>query len=233
MMALVGYARVSSTDQDLTIQKEQLSNAGCKVIFAEKESAVKRGITQRPQLDACLRYLREGDVMMVTRLDRLARSGADFYKIMAALNERSVMFKALLQPEIDTTTANGRLVASIFAAMAEFEAAIRGDRQREGIERAKREGRYDTRKSGGYTVQKWRAAKQFMDNGFSYRETAFRTGISVRHLRRKLPQYKKWTPPSPPLVPNPPSAAAAVEIEITPAAEVRKAGVLGRFLKTK
>jgi DNA invertase Pin-like site-specific DNA recombinase len=140
---IVGYARVSSTDQDLTIQIDQLAAAGCTKIFSEKRTGTKTA--GRTELDACLAWVREGDTLMVTRMDRLARSMPDFYRIMGVLREKAVSFKVLLQPEIDTSSANGRLVSAIFAAMAEYETEVRKARQREGIEAARARGVYKDR----------------------------------------------------------------------------------------
>jgi DNA invertase Pin-like site-specific DNA recombinase len=135
-MAIVGYARVSSSGQTLAVQLDKLSDAGCSEIFQEKRS----GLTaQRPELKECLRFVRKGDVLVITRLDRLARSTLDFHKIVQELDERKVGFKVLDQP-IDTTTKEGRLMFSIIASIAQFETELRKERQMEGIEKAKENG---------------------------------------------------------------------------------------------
>ena len=135
-MAIVGYARVSSSGQSLAVQLDKLSDAGCSEIFQEKRS----GLTaQRPELKECLRFVRKGDVLVITRLDRLARSTLDFHKIVQELDERKVGFKVLDQP-IDTTTKEGRLMFSIIASIAQFETELRKERQMEGIEKAKENG---------------------------------------------------------------------------------------------
>jgi DNA invertase Pin-like site-specific DNA recombinase len=135
-MAIVGYARVSSSGQSLAVQLDKLSDAGCSEIFQEKRS----GLTaQRPELKECLRFVRKGDVLVITRLDRLARSTLDLHKIVQELDEREVGFRVLDQP-IDTTTKEGRLMFSIIASIAQFETELRKERQMEGIEKAKENG---------------------------------------------------------------------------------------------
>ena len=133
-MTTVGYARVSSTGQDLTVQLEKL--AGCDKVFKEKRSGVDAG---RPALKACLEYLREGDTLLVTKLDRLARSTPDLYRIISDLAERGVSFKVIDDPSIDTTSRTGKLMG-ILALIAEFENDIRRERQQDGINKAKAKG---------------------------------------------------------------------------------------------
>src|ERR1043165_6198750 len=135
MMTIVGYARVSSTGQDLTLQLEKL--AGCDKVFKEKRSGVDAG---RPALKACLEYLREGDTLLVTKLDRLARSTRDLYRIISDLAERGVSFKVVDDPSIDTTSRTGKLIMGILALIAEFENDIRRERQMDGIAKAKERG---------------------------------------------------------------------------------------------
>ncbi|GAB5483509.1 MAG: recombinase family protein [Parasphingorhabdus sp.] len=142
-MTVVGYARVSSAGQSLDIQKEQLENAGCKKLFAEKQSGTSTN--NRIALKDTLEWLREGDTLVVTRLDRLARSGKDLYDIIEQLSQKQVGFRCLQQGAVDTTTSMGKLVLGILGAVAEFETSIRKERQREGIEKAKARGVYKGR----------------------------------------------------------------------------------------
>jgi DNA invertase Pin-like site-specific DNA recombinase len=135
MMTTVGYARVSSLGQDLAVQLEKLK--GCDKVFKEKRSGVDAG---RPELKACLEYLREGDTLLVTKLDRLARSTPDLYRIVSQLTERGVTFKVADDPSIDTGTRTGKLIMGILALIAEFENDIRRERQQDGINKAKAEG---------------------------------------------------------------------------------------------
>lgn len=143
MGELVAYCRASSAGQSVEIQIEQLKAAGCTEIFAEKRSGTSRD--GREQLDAALRFVRRGDVLMVTRLDRLARSITDLSRIVDELSAKEVGFRCLQQGAVDTTTPEGRLMLQVLGAMAEFETAIRKERQREGIDKARMEGRYKGR----------------------------------------------------------------------------------------
>jgi DNA invertase Pin-like site-specific DNA recombinase len=137
MAPVVGYARVSSTGQDLAVQLEKLQAAGCERLFKEKRSGVDAG---RPQLQACLGYLREGDTLLVTKLDRLARSTSDLYRIISEITAKGVAFKVLDDPSIDTTSRTGKLIMGILALIAEFENDIRRERQMDGINKAKAGG---------------------------------------------------------------------------------------------
>lgn len=139
-MAVVGYARVSSVGQSLEVQEDALRAAGCEKVFSEKRT----GTTQdgREELRRALEYVREGDTFVVTRIDRLARSVPDLFEIVGGLHERGVGFKAVQQGEIDTTTAVGEAFLGLLAVFARFETTLRKERQMEGIEKAKAEGRY-------------------------------------------------------------------------------------------
>jgi DNA invertase Pin-like site-specific DNA recombinase len=138
-MAVVGYARVSSSGQSLEVQEDQLRKAGCERIFAEKRSGTTTD--QREKLAEALDWVRDGDVLVVTRLDRLARSVVDLRQIVDHLTAKGVGFRCL-QQHIDTTSSEGRLMLGILAAFAEFETDIRKERQREGIDKAKAAGKY-------------------------------------------------------------------------------------------
>ena len=137
MMPVVGYARVSSIGQDLGVQLEKLEKAGCHKVFKEKRSGVDAG---RPELKRCLEYLREGDTLLVTKIDRLARSTSDLYRIVSELAEKGVSFKVSDDPTIDTTSRTGKLVMGILALIAEFENDIRRERQMDGIAKARNRG---------------------------------------------------------------------------------------------
>ena len=133
-MTAVGYARVSSTGQDLDVQLEKLKS--CEKVFKEKRSGVDAG---RPELKS-LEYLRDGDILVVTKLDRLARSTSDLYRIVSQLAEKGVSFKVIDDPSIDTTSRTGKLVMGILALIAEFENDIRRERQMDGIRKAHERG---------------------------------------------------------------------------------------------
>jgi DNA invertase Pin-like site-specific DNA recombinase len=142
---IVGYARVSSSGQSLDIQHEALLEAGCEKVFSEKVSG--RSTKDRVELAQALDFVREGDTLVVTRLDRLARSVGDLHRIIEALNEKKVAFRCLNQSGVDTDSSTGRLMLSILGAVAQFENDIRRERQSEGIAKAKAEGRYRGRKA--------------------------------------------------------------------------------------
>ena len=139
-MAVVGYARVSSFGQELEIQQRLLAEAGCDKVFFEKKSGTTT--EGREELHRALEYVREGDVFVVTRIDRLARSVGDLGAIVDQLLAKKVSFRALQQGEFDTTAATGRLFLQMLGAFAEFETALRRERQMEGIAKAKADGRY-------------------------------------------------------------------------------------------
>jgi DNA invertase Pin-like site-specific DNA recombinase len=142
-MTVIGYARVSTTDQDLSIQKAALKAAGCDVIRAEKRSGTTTN--GRDELRTVLEFLREGDVLMVTRIDRLARSIADLQDIVREVRGRGATLKATGQP-IDTSTAAGKCFLDMLGVFAEFETNLRRERQLEGIAKAKAAGVYKGRK---------------------------------------------------------------------------------------
>lgn len=139
-MAKIGYARVSSTGQDLEIQLEKLATYGCTkqdgAIFREKRSGTT---DNRPELQACLKHLRKGDVLVVTKLDRLARSTLHLTQIADDLQTRGIELKVIDQ-NIDTSTPTGKLLFNMLASIAEFETALRSERQTEGIAKAKANG---------------------------------------------------------------------------------------------
>jgi DNA invertase Pin-like site-specific DNA recombinase len=142
-MALIGYARVSTTDQDLSLQLATLKAAGCHTIRKEKASGLNtRG---RSELAVVLDFLREGDELVVTRVDRLARSIGDLQDIVRALKSKGAVLRATEQP-IDTSTAAGKCFLDMLGVFAEFETNLRRERQMEGIARAKAAGVYKGRK---------------------------------------------------------------------------------------
>ena len=140
---LVGYARVSSTSQSLEIQQEALTTAGCEKIFAEKMSG--RSTTNREQLAQALEFVRDGDSLLITRLDRLARSVGDLYAILDKLTAKGVHFRCLAQSGVDTDSSTGRLMLAILGAVSSFENDIRRERQMEGVIKAKARGVYKGR----------------------------------------------------------------------------------------
>ncbi|MEM7061114.1 MAG: recombinase family protein [Pseudomonadota bacterium] len=134
---ILGYARVSTDDQNLDAQADALTVAGAERIFADKISGAAR---KRPQLDQLLDQLRPGDVIVVTKYDRLARSLRDLLDIVEAIKERGGGFRSLAE-DIDTTTPAGRLIFHVFASIAQFERERISERTREGLEAARKRGR--------------------------------------------------------------------------------------------
>ena len=143
---LIGYARTSTTEQraGLEAQVRDLKDTGCKKIFQEQVSSVG----DRAQLEAALDYVREGDTLVVTKLDRLARSARGLHDLVDALERKSVALRILSfgGGPVDTRGAAGRLMLNVFAAFAQFELEIMKERQREGIADAKAAGKYKGRK---------------------------------------------------------------------------------------
>ena len=134
-MSLIGYARVSSVGQSLDVQSSKLEH--CDKIFQEKKSGTNPG--KNPKLEACLEYVREGDTLVVTRLDRLARSTLHLCQIASELDRKGVNLQVLDQ-QINTTDATGRLLFNMLGAIAQFETEIRAERQMDGIKKAKEHG---------------------------------------------------------------------------------------------
>src|SRR6266550_4139913 len=141
-MNVIGYARVSTTDQNLDVQVSALRAAGCDVIRSEKRSGTTTA--GREELRTVLEFLRKGDVLMVTRIDRLARSIGDLQDIVRAVKAKGASLKATEQP-IDTTSAAGKAFLDMLGVFAEFETNLRKERQLEGIAKAKANGVYKGR----------------------------------------------------------------------------------------
>src|ERR1700758_3122592 len=142
-MTVIGYARVSTSDQNLEIQEAALKAAGCHVIRSEKRSGTSTA--GRTELETILDFLRPGDRLMVTRIDRLARSIGDLQDIVRALKSKGASLRATEQP-IDTSTAAGKAFLDMLGVFAEFETNLRKERQLEGIAKAKAAGVYKGRK---------------------------------------------------------------------------------------
>lgn len=132
-----GYARISTSDQNLSLQEDALKSEGCERIYKDIASGAK---TERPGLEEALDYLREGDMLVVWKLDRLGRSVPHLIQTIKDLNERKIGFKSL-QENIDTTTSGGKLIFHIFSALAEFERDLIQERTRAGLKAARARGR--------------------------------------------------------------------------------------------
>ena len=180
---LVGYARVSTQDQRPALQLDALKAAGCEKVFREKASGAQR---DRPQLVAAIDYMRDGDALVVWKLDRLARSMKQLIETVEGLEARGIGFRSLTEA-IDTTTSGGKLVFHIFGALAEFERSIIRERTRAGLDAAKARGRTGGRPKK-LTDSDLKAAKAMLaDDDFTVDEVAQRMGVSPATLYRYLP----------------------------------------------
>jgi DNA invertase Pin-like site-specific DNA recombinase len=178
-MGLYGYARVSTTDQDLSLQEKTLRAAGCAVIRAEKRTGTRR--EGRAELQILLDFLRAGDTLVVTRIDRLARSVKDLQDIVHDLKGRGIALKATEQP-IDTSSAAGKAFLDMLGVFAEFETNLRRERQREGIAAAKARGVYKGRKPSIDHARVFALAAE----GVGKAEIARRLGIGRASVYRVL-----------------------------------------------
>ena len=174
-----GYARVSTTDQDLTIQIDALQKAGCENIRQEKVSGTS--VQGRDELNILLEFLREGDELIVTRVDRLARSIRDLQNIVHDLNAKGVTISATEQP-IDTKTSAGKCFLDMLGVFGEFETNLRKERQMEGIAKAKEKGVYKGRKPS-VDVEK---VKELRDSGLGASKIAKELGIGRASVYRAL-----------------------------------------------
>lgn len=178
-MARIGYARVSSTGQRLEVQRDKLAH--CDKIFEEKQSGTS---DKRPRLQACLEYVREGDTLIVTRLDRLARSTLHLCQIADELERKGVHLQVIDQ-SLDTSTATGRLMFNMLGAIAQFETEIRAERQMEGIQKAKSKGvRFGAKVK--LTDAQVAELRQRRENGALIRDLMKMYGISKATVYRYL-----------------------------------------------
>lgn len=183
-MSLIGYARVSTTEQDLSLQLDALTAAGCSKIFEEKASGT---LDARPELEAMLTYLRPGDVLTVWRLDRLGRSVRHLTAVINDLAEKKIGFKSITEG-IDTNTVTGTFVFHIFAALAEVERGIIRERTMAGLAAARARGRKGGRRPK-MTPHKLATARQLY-NGKQHTlgQIAAVVGVSRTTLYRHLEQ---------------------------------------------
>lgn len=180
---LIGYARVSTQDQDPELQVDALKKAGCEKIFVEKASGAKR---DRPELQAAIDYARDQDTIVVWKLDRLARSLKQLIETVEGLEDRGIGFKSLTET-IDTTSPGGRLVFTIFAGLAEFERSIIKERTRAGLQAARSRGRVGGRPRSVSDEDIAAAKAMLKDPEISVRQVAKRIGCSEATLYRYLP----------------------------------------------
>src|SRR5690348_757546 len=187
---IVGYARTSSLAQvaGLEAQERDLCSAGCEKIFSEQVSSV----AERQQLEAALDYVREGDTFAVTKLDRLARSVGDLLTIVARLEAKKVSLRVLSisgNQALDTSTSTGRLMLAVIGAVGQAEREAMLERQREGVAKAKREGRY----KGRVPTARRQAAEiiRLKSEGVRPSEIALRLGIGRASVYRVLGEQEK------------------------------------------
>jgi len=174
-----GYARVSTVEQDLSLQEDALKKAGCDVIRSEKVSGTS--MNGRPELKNLIDFARSGDEIVVTRIDRLARSVRDLQNLVYELTEKGVSLKATEQ-SVDTSTSAGKCFLDMLSVFAEFETNLRKERQREGIEKAKTKGVYKGRKRT-IDVERLRVLKA---QGLGATEIARLAGIERTSVYRLL-----------------------------------------------
>lgn len=179
---IIGYARVSATDQDPDLQLDALARAKCERIYQEKLSGKAR---DRPELTACLRSLRRGDVLVVWRMDRLAWSLRDLVEILADLNVRDVGFKSISEA-IDTTAAAGKLTFQIFGALSQFEHNLIRERTLVGLAAARARGRRGGRKPSMSISDTRKAQGMLADPAVTKTEVAKHFGVSRVTLNAAL-----------------------------------------------
>ncbi len=180
---LIGYARVSTHEQNLSLQLDALEQAGCDKVFTEKATGAQR---DRPQLIGALEYMRAGDTLVVWKLDRLARSLRQLIDTVEMLEQRSIGFRSLTEA-IDTTSAGGKLIFHIFASLAEFERGIIRERTNAGLAAARARGKTGGRPPSLAPADLVAAKALLSDPTISVEEAARRVGVSPSTLYRHLP----------------------------------------------
>lgn len=183
---LIGYARVSTNDQNLDLQTTALKSAGCERFFDDKLSGSRR---DRPGLERALDLLREGDTLVVWKLDRLGRHVKDLVELVGDLEKRGVHFRSLTDA-IDTSTPAGRFFFHVMASLAQMERELLIERTQAGLEAAKADGRVGGRKPK-MTPSKLKAAQQLLDAGVPPKDVAANLGVSVPTLYRWIPANPK------------------------------------------
>lgn len=182
----IGYARVSTQDQNLQLQTDALKQAGCEKIFLEKASGSQR---DRPELLSAMEYMREGDTLVVWKLDRLARSMNQLIETIATLEKQGIGFHSITEA-FDTTTAGGKLIFHIFGALAEFERAVIKERTLAGLKVARERGRIGGRPRSMSQTDIKTAKSLLRDPEFSVAEVARRLNVSPATLYRHIPGGK-------------------------------------------
>jgi DNA invertase Pin-like site-specific DNA recombinase len=178
----IGYARVSTQDQNLELQIEALNKSGCQKIYDDKISGSQKN---RPGLDKAIEMLRSGDTLVVWKLDRLGRSVKNLVTLVNDLEKEGIHFKSLTD-SIDTSTPSGRFFFHVMASLAEMERDLTIERTRAGLETAKNLGRVGGRKRK-MTDSKIASAKQLLANGVPPKDVANNLGVSIPTLYRWIP----------------------------------------------
>ena len=179
----IGYARVSTQDQDLSLQLDALEHAGCEKIFTEKASGAQR---DRPELTAALTYIRPGDTLVVWKLDRLARSLRQLIDTVDTLNSKKIGLRSLTE-SIDTTTSGGKLIFHIFGALAEFERAVIRERTNAGFASARARGRLGGRPPALKATDIIAAKALLRDPNITVEEAAKQLRVAPSTLYRHIP----------------------------------------------
>ena len=179
---LIGYARVSTQDQNLDLQIEALIKAGCEKLFQEKMSGSRAA---RPEFSKALETMRQGDTLVVWKLDRLGRSVKNLVDLVGELHKRGVQFKSLTDA-IDTGTPSGRFFFHVMASLAQMERELTFERTRAGLETARKLGRKGGRKRR-MTDSKIESARKLLFNGMPPRDVALNLNVSIPTLYRWIP----------------------------------------------
>jgi len=179
---LIGYARVSTQDQNLELQREALTKAGCQKVFEDKVSGTR---VDRPGLTKAQEILREGDTLVVWKLDRLGRSVKHLVDLIGELHKQGIQFKSLTDA-IDTGTPSGRFFFHVMASLAEMERELIIERTRAGLDVARQLGRKGGRKPK-MTESKIESAKKLLASGMPAKDVANNLGVSVPTLYRWIP----------------------------------------------
>jgi len=184
---LIGYARVSTIDQNLFLQIDALQQVGCDKIFTDQVSG---SVKSRPQLELALDFLREGDTLVVWRLDRLGRSLRHLIELVTELEEKRIHFRSLTE-SMDTTTCSGKLIFHIFGALSEFERNLIRERTKAGLEAARARGRKGGRKPALSDKQQEVAVKLYHEKKHTVEEICTIMGISKPTLYSYIRKSEK------------------------------------------
>jgi DNA invertase Pin-like site-specific DNA recombinase len=182
----IGYARVSTQEQDLALQLDALTKEGCEKVFQEKASGAQR---DRPELKAALSYMRKGDTLVVWKLDRLARSMKQLIETIESFQDEGIGLKSLQDP-IDTSSPSGKLIFHIFAALAEFERGVIRERTTAGLRAARARGRVGGRPRS-LSAKELQAAKAMLkDSDITVAAVAKRLNVASSTLYRHIPHAR-------------------------------------------